>query len=70
MEMLKIVSGTISMKRSYWGYPAKPDTTGRNKTKRLDSRKQVKAFLDTVTTVHKGSSTPTEMRKVNSRQIQ
>ena len=43
-----------------------------NKTKRsftqLDSRKQIIVFLDTVTTTHKGSSTPTKMSKLNSRQ--
>ena len=35
-----------------------------------DSRKQVIAFWDRVTTIHKESSTPTKMRKTNSRQIQ
>ena len=43
-----------------------------NKTKRsytqLDSRKQVIALWNRVTTIHKGSSTPTEMREVNRRQ--
>ena len=45
-----------------------------NKTKRSHtqpySRKQVIAFWDRVTTIHKGSSMPTKMRKTNSRQIQ
>ena len=36
----------------------------------LDSRKQVIAFKDRVTTIHKGNSTSTKMRKINSRQIQ
>ena len=46
---------------------------GYNKTKQyytqLDSRKQVIAFLDRMTTIHKGSSTPTKMSEINSRQI-
>ena len=46
----------------------------RNKTKRsytqLDSRKQVIAFYDRVITIHKGSSTPTKITKINSKQIQ
>ena len=45
-----------------------------NKTNRsytqLDSRKQAIAFQDRVITIHKGSSTPTKMRKMNSGQIQ
>ena len=40
----------------------------RNKTKRsytqLDSRKQIIAFWDRVTTIHKGSSTPTQISKI------
>ena len=43
-----------------------------NKTKRscaqLDSKKQVIAFWDRVTTVHKGNSTPTKISTINSRQ--
>ena len=45
-----------------------------NKTERsytqLDSRRQVIAFWDRVTTLLKASSTPTKMSKINSGQIQ
>ena len=36
----------------------------------LDSKKQVIACWDRVTTIHEESSTPTSMSKINSRQIQ
>ena len=42
-----------------------PNKTGRSYTQ-LDSRKQVIALCDRVTTVHKESSPPTEIRKINS----
>ena len=35
----------------------------------LDSKKQVTAFWNREITIHKGSSTPTKMSKLNSRQI-
>ena len=35
----------------------------------LDSKRQVIILQDRVTTIHKRSSTPTKMSKINSRQI-
>ena len=44
-----------------------PNKTGRSYTyTQLDSRKQVIALCDRVTTVHKESSLSTEIRKINS----
>ena len=46
---------------------------GQKESKRsftqLHSRKRNTAFLDRVTTAHKGSSTPTKMSKIIGRQI-
>ena len=41
----------------------RPRTTGSH-------RKRVRAFWNRVISIHKGSSTPTKMRKTNGRQIQ
>ena len=66
--MLADISGKNRLRRLGFNIPV-----GNNKKRshtQLDSRKQVIAFQDSDHYKHKGSSTPTKMRKTSNRQIQ